>query len=99
MKVRIVLKNDNYLLKPQMFTRVVVINKENKQTLCISNKDIIFDHSENFVLVYKGKGVAEIRHVQVINTINDKTYLSSGVSIGERLVGSDAILIYDALNN
>jgi len=99
MKVRIILSNENYLLKPQMFTRVVVINKENKQSLCIPNSALIFDHSENFVLVYKGKGIAEIRHVQVINTINDKTYLSGGVGLGEKVVGSDAILIYDALNN
>jgi len=99
MKVRIILSNENYLLKPQMFTRVVVINKENKQSLCIPNSALIFDHSENFVLVYKGKGIAEIRHVQIINTINDKTYLSGGVGLGEKVVGSDAILIYDALNN
>ncbi|MBY0479809.1 MAG: efflux RND transporter periplasmic adaptor subunit [Chitinophagaceae bacterium] len=99
MKVRIIIPNDNYLLKPQMFTRVVVTNKENQQSLCIPNKALIFDHSQNFVLVYKGKGIAEIRHVQVLNTINDKTFLSGGVSIGEQIVGSDAILIYDALNN
>ena len=99
MKVRVILSNDNYLLKPQMFTRVVVTNKENKQALCIPNEALIFDHSQNFVLVYKGKGLAEIRHVQIINTINNKTYLSGGVSLGELIVGSDAILIYDALNN
>lgn len=99
MKVRIILSNGNYLLKPQMFTRVVVTNKENIQSLCISNKALIFDHSENFVLIYKGNGRAEIRHVQVINTLNDKTYLSGGVSLGEKIVATDALLIYDALNN
>lgn len=99
MKVRIILSNDNYLLKPQMFTRVVVTNKENRQSLCIPNKGLIFDHSENFVLVYKGNGIAEIRHVHLINTINDKTYLLDGVNVGEKIVGSDALLIYDALNN
>jgi cobalt-zinc-cadmium efflux system membrane fusion protein len=99
MKVRIVLSNPGYLLKPQMFTRVVVTNKENAQAICIPSKALIFDHSQYFVLLYKGKGVAEITHVQVLNTLGDRTYLSDGVKEGDQLVGSDAILIYDALNN
>lgn len=99
MKVRIVLANQDYLLKPQMFTRVVVTNQQNKEATCISSKALIFDHSQYFVLMYHGKGEAEITHVQVLNTLGDKTYLTSGVNEGDKLVGSNAILIYDALNN
>lgn len=99
MKVRIVLANPDYLLKPQMFTSVVVTNHENKEAICIPSKALIFDHSQYFVLLYKGKGVAEITHVQVLNNLGDKTYLSGGVKEGDQLVGSDAILIYEALNN
>lgn len=99
MKVRIIISNENYLLKPQMFTRVDVINKENKEALCIPNNALIFDHSQHFVLINKGKGIAEIRHVQVLNSIGGRTYLSGGVNLGEQVIGSNAILIYDALNN
>ncbi len=99
MKVRIILPNEGYLLKPQMFTRVVVTNKQNTQVICIPSKALIFDHSQYFVLLYKGKGVAQITHVQVLSTLGDSAYLSGGVKEGDQLVGSDAILIYDALNN
>ena len=99
MKVRIVLSNPDYALKPQMFTRVVVTNQQNTEAICISSTALIFDHSQDFVLIYNGKGNAEIRHVQVLSSFGNKTYLSGGVKEGDQIIGSDAILIYDALNN
>jgi len=99
MKVRIVLQNPGYALKPQMFTSVSVINLENKQAICISSKALEFDHSQYFVLKYNGGGSADITPVQVLGTYGDKTYLSGGVNEGDRLVASDVVLIYDALNN
>lgn len=99
MKVRIVLSNTGYLLKPQMFTRVVVTSQRNSEAICIPAKALVFDHSQNFVLLYHGKGNAEIRHVQVLSTLGDKAYLSGGVTEGDRVIGSETILIYEALNN
>lgn len=99
LKVRIVLDNTDYLLKPQMFTRIIVTNKLSKSAICISTKAIIFDHSQYYVLKYNGKGNAVITQVHVINNIGNTTYLVDGVNEGDILVGSDAILVYDALNN
>ncbi|MBN8838275.1 MAG: efflux RND transporter periplasmic adaptor subunit [Sphingobacteriia bacterium] len=99
MKVRIVIPNPDFALKPQMFARVTVTEKENKQAICISSKALIFDNSRYYVLVYKGKGEADITPVEVMGTLGDKTYLSSGVKQGDRIIASEANLIYDALNN
>jgi len=99
MKVRVVLNNNDYLLKPQMFASVTVTNKENRQTLCVSQHALIFDHSQYYVLVYKSKSDVQITPVQVINTIGDRTYIQSGVGAGDQVIGSQAILIYSALNS
>jgi membrane fusion protein, heavy metal efflux system len=99
MKVRIILPNPGYVLKPQMFTSVSVINQEKKQAICVSSKALEFDHSQYFVLKYNGGGSADITPVQLIGTYGDKTYLSGGVKEGDRLVASDVVLIYEALNN
>jgi cobalt-zinc-cadmium efflux system membrane fusion protein len=99
MKVRVVLPNDDYALKPQMFASVMVTNKNNHEAICISSKALIFDHSQYFVLVYKGNGVAVITPVQVLSTTGDKTYLTSGVNEGDRIIASQSLLIYDQLNN
>jgi cobalt-zinc-cadmium efflux system membrane fusion protein len=99
MKVRIVLSNPEYLLKPEMFANVTVNNTENKRMVCIPSKALIFDHSQHYVLVYKSASDISIRPVQVANTVGDKSYISEGLNIGEKVIASQAILIYQELNS
>lgn len=99
MRVRIVLANPDYALKPEMFTSVTVTNPENKQSICVPSKALVFDNSQYYVLVYKSKSDVQITPVQVINTLGDKTYLAGGVQPGQQIIGSQALLIYDQLNN
>ncbi|HLY70235.1 MAG TPA: efflux RND transporter periplasmic adaptor subunit [Puia sp.] len=99
MKVRVALDNSGYLLKPQMFASVTVTNPENKQALCISSRALIFDRSQYFVLVFNTKEDVRITPVQVLSSIGDKTYISSGVQENDKVISTQAILIYDALNS
>ncbi|MBS1949153.1 MAG: efflux RND transporter periplasmic adaptor subunit [Bacteroidetes bacterium] len=99
MKVRVSLDNQGYLLKPQMFASVTVINHENKESLCISSKALIFDHSQYYVLIYNSKEDVRITPVQIISANGDKTYIASGLNEGDKIISSQAILIYDALNS
>lgn len=99
MKMRVVLNNPGYQLKPQMFTTVTTYNKENQQAIAISSKDLIFDNSQYYVIIITGKKDVQIRPVTIIS-INGKTaYIQSGVKPGETVVGSNAILIYGSLNS
>ncbi len=54
MKVRIVLPNPGYLLKPEMFANVTVHTKENKQLPGIPAGALVFDNNQYYVLIYKG---------------------------------------------
>lgn len=99
MKVRVALDNSDYLLKPQMFASVTVTNPENKQSLCISSHALIFDHSQYYVLLYNSKEDVRITPVQIINSNGDKTYIATGLKEGDKIIASQAILIYDALNS
>jgi cobalt-zinc-cadmium efflux system membrane fusion protein len=99
MKVRIALDNNDYLLKPQMFASVTVTNPENKQSICISSHALIFDHSQYYVLLYNSKDDVRIAPVQIISSNGDKTYIAAGLKEGDRIISSQAILIYDALNS
>ena len=99
MKMRVVLENPDFLLKPQMFTTVTVHNTENTKATAVSSEDLVFDHSQYYVVVVNGKKNVQIRPVEIIS-INDKTaYIKNGVKPGERLVGSNALLIYGSLNS
>lgn len=99
MKVRVVLPNPGYVLKPEMYASITVSDKENKQCLSVPSQALIFDHSQYYVLVYNSKADIKITPVQVLNTVGDRTYLASGVNDGDKVVGSQAILIYNALNS
>jgi cobalt-zinc-cadmium efflux system membrane fusion protein len=99
MKVRVVIPNESYELKPQMFASIVIANPENKQELCVSSKALIYDNSRYYVLVYNGHGDASITPVEVLNTYGDKTYIKSGVNEGDKVIATQAILIYGELNS
>jgi cobalt-zinc-cadmium efflux system membrane fusion protein len=99
LKMRVVLKNPGYVLKPQMFATVTVNNKENKQAISISSKDLVFDHSQYYVIIISGKKEVKIRPVNVLGINGKIAYITDGVIPGDRLVGSDALLIYGSLNS
>jgi len=98
MKVRIVLPNPKYLLKPEMFANVTVTNEVNRYDLCVPSSSIVFDHSQNYILVYRNNADIKIVPIQVINTIEDKSFISGKVKEGDKVIASQAILIYEALN-
>jgi len=99
-KVRIVLQNPDYILKPQMFASVLVSNPEKgKEAICIPSKSLIYEKSRYYVLKYKGKGKADITPVEIINTLGDKTYINAGINEGDKVIASLTLQIYSELNN
>ncbi len=98
-KVRIVLENPDYVLKPAMFASVIVSNPEGRDAICIPSKALVYENSRYYVVVYKGKGDADIAPVDVLNTLGEKTYLNSGVNEGDRVIASSALQIFTELNN
>lgn len=100
MKVRIVLSNPYYLLKPEMFANVTVNTQPTgTEMLTIPGRAVIFDNSQNYVLVYKSNKDISIRPIQVSSTAGNKTYISGGLEQGEKVIASDALLIYQQLNS
>lgn len=100
LKVRIVLPNPNYLLKPEMFANITVNTKSTgAEKLMIPSRSLIFDNSQYYVLVYKSNKDISIRPVQISSISGEKTYLSGGLEMGEKVIASDALLIYQQLNS
>ncbi len=99
MKVRIVLPNEGYALKPEMFTSIIVSNQLNRQAITIPSSALIFDHSQYYVVVFKSKADLTITPVEVINTVGNNTYIASGLHAGQKIIASQALQVYDQLNN
>lgn len=97
MKVRIALSNTEMLLKPEMFTNVLISSKEANSSVAIPASAVIFDSSKNFVVVYNGKCNLAVREVSVIKTVDDITYIGSGLKPGDKVVSKGQLLLYNAL--
>lgn len=97
MKVKITLPNPDMLLKPEMFTTVTITNNESTQSVTVPASSIIFNDSKNYVVVYEGKCNLKVREVNVIKTVNDVSYIASGLKPGDMLISKNQLLLYDAL--
>jgi cobalt-zinc-cadmium efflux system membrane fusion protein len=99
MKIRVKLDNPDYLLKPEMYANVVVNYAEPESMITISSSAIVFDNSNNYVLVYGGNKKFTVKKIDLYKTIGAKAYVRSGLAEGDRIVTFNQLLIYNALTN
>ena len=97
MKIRIKLENNDYELKPEMFAYVTIKYSENVNKLIVPSNSVVFDNSKNYVLIYKDKCNIEPREIRIYKSVNEITYIESGLTTGEKIVINNALLIYDQL--
>ena len=98
MKIKIVLPNPDLLLKPQMFTKIVIAEKQEQKALQIPNNSVVFDGGKNYVIVYKDPRNVRIQEVQILKVAGDKAYITNGLKEGELVVSKNQILLYNSLN-
>ncbi|MBX2895390.1 MAG: efflux RND transporter periplasmic adaptor subunit [Cyclobacteriaceae bacterium] len=99
MKVRVRIPNDNFQLKPEMMATVNVFFTENKKLMAVPSSSIIFDKSKNWVMVFKDKQNIDTRQVEVYKQLGTTTYLTSGLTAGEKVISKNGLFVYDAIND
>lgn len=99
MKVRVKLNNPDYLLKPEMYANVVVSYSEPESMITISASAIVFDNSNNYVLVYEGGKNFRVQKIDLYKTIGNRAYVRSGIQERDKIVTANQLLIYNALTN
>ncbi len=99
MKVRIRLKNPDFLLKPEMKATIKLSHEDTQKMLAVPTSAVIFDKSKYFVMVYKDRKHIETRKIDVFRQVDDVTYINAGVAAGEQVITQNQLVIYDALND
>ncbi|MBL7711676.1 MAG: efflux RND transporter periplasmic adaptor subunit [Chitinophagaceae bacterium] len=99
MNVRIKLNNTDYLLKPEMRANILMSYAENQQMIAVPSDAVIFDKSKNYVMIFKDRHNIETRQVEVFRQVGKTTYISSGLQAGEKVMTTNQLLVYDALND
>jgi len=99
MNARIILQNNDFLLKPDMNASIKVSYQENKSMIAVPSAAIVFDKSKSFVMIFKDRNNIETRPVEVFRQVGDTTYISSGLKENEKVITKNQLFIYDALND
>ncbi|MEO8885977.1 MAG: efflux RND transporter periplasmic adaptor subunit, partial [Mucilaginibacter sp.] len=97
MKIKIALPNPDMLLKPEMFTNVVITNNENEQSVAVPAKAIVFDNSKNYVVIYNSKCDLRVQEVSVVKTVDNLSYIASGLKPGDKVISKNQLFLYNAL--
>jgi membrane fusion protein, heavy metal efflux system len=97
MRVRVVLPNKTFSLKPEMFANISIENKEGERAACIPTSAIVSDFGRNYVILYKGPCDLKVKEISVKKTVGDKTFLSTGLSNGDLILSSNQVLFFRAL--
>ncbi|MBS1512702.1 MAG: efflux RND transporter periplasmic adaptor subunit [Bacteroidetes bacterium] len=99
MKIKIRLENKNQELKPEMFANISITNPKGEKELCIPKEAVLPDGAKNFVVLYNSNCDLKIREIQILKTIDDNTFIKSGLADGDKVLGSNQILFYKALQD
>lgn len=97
MKVRVKLKNEGLLLKPEMFANILIQNKVGARSIAIPKAGIISEDGKNYVVVYEGKCNLKVKEVEILKTVQDISYIKSGLAVGEKIISANQLLLFKAL--
>ena len=98
MSIRVKLKNEDYLLKPGMFTNVYVQTDANGKVMPrVEARAVIFENGRHFVVGIGSDNVLQTREVTVFKQTDKYCLLETGLKEGDRIIDRNALLVYNAL--
>ncbi|MFQ3575322.1 MAG: efflux RND transporter periplasmic adaptor subunit [Cytophagales bacterium] len=99
LKARVNLENKELLLKPEMLANVNVHISKGDSLPSIPSDAIIFVNNKNYVITYKDKCNLEIREVNIVSNVNNRSFIMGGISTGEKIICKKQLLVFAALND
>ncbi|MFZ4861525.1 efflux RND transporter periplasmic adaptor subunit [Sphingobacterium sp. Mn56C] len=99
LKARVVLQNQNLNLMPGM-SADIIIDKKNSlgNAFAIPNKAIVFSNNKEYIVVHKDDCHLEARKITKIGSNEQFTFIQEKLAPGEKVIGSNALLIFEQVN-
>ena len=85
-------------LKPEMYARITLLNNHNLKAIRIPNSALITEGLYSYVFVETSPGHLKKRRVTLDVQERDYATVKSGISVGEKVVVSGAILLNSELS-
>ena len=96
-QIRCELPNPEGVLKPEMFARVSLLTRDERQVLRLPNSALVTEGLFSYIFVETAAGSFARRKVELSVQDRDYAYVSGGVSKGERVVVNGALLLQSEL--
>jgi len=97
LKARIIMDNSDLKLKPEMSMLVKLKDKTSRQYATVPLDALIFDDDRYFTVVEEAAGNFVIRAIVPQGHNNNVSYITDGLSEGEKVVVRNQLLIYSGL--
>lgn len=97
LRARISIDNSELLLKPDMFAKVAVQNRMGEEGVCVPTSALINDNGRSYVVVYNGPRDLQVAQVKIRRDGPVNTFITTGVTPGQRLVTKFQNLIFTQL--
>lgn len=98
LKARIVLNNDEQLLKPGMLIDLHALKEANGKAIAVPTSALVFSDNQNYVVVYKAACDVEVRKVTIQAKNQFQTYISDGLKAGEKIISTNQLLVFEAIH-
>jgi len=99
LKARVVLENQDLRLMPGL-SADIIIDKKNKlgSAYAVPHKAIVFSNNKQYIVVYTDDCNLECRKITVIGGNEEYAFIQEKLNADEKVIGSNALLIYEQLN-
>ncbi len=99
LKARVVLENQQLNLMPGL-SADIIIDKKNElgNAFAIPHKSVVFSNNKEYIIVYKDDCHLANRRITVVGGNEEYVFIQEKLAADEKVVGSNALLIYEQLN-
>ncbi|WP_177760984.1 efflux RND transporter periplasmic adaptor subunit [Flavobacterium sp. I3-2] len=98
LKARVVLENQELNLMPGLGADIIIDkNLSNEVAFAIPNKAKVFNNNKEYVVVYKNDCELEIRKINSFAQNEEFTYIKEKFDANEKIVTTNALLIFEQL--
>lgn len=99
LKARVILENQELNLMPGL-SADIIIDKKNTQgeAFAVPNNAIVFSNNKEYVVVYKSKCSLAVRQITKVASNEEYTFVSETFAADEKMVTTNALIIFEQIN-
>lgn len=99
LKARVVLANPELDLMPGLSADIIIDLQNNAgEAFAIPNRSKVFSNNKEYVVVYRDSCDMEIRQISTVSYNEEYTFIQEQFTPNEHVIGSNALLIFEQLN-